>query len=76
MSSWVRYCVAVYVGLLISGALARPPWTYPDTSGPMPQPAQRGAEPGALPVPGLELPDAHENKSAAAPADSCATLIG
>lgn len=26
MSSWVRYSVAVYVGLLISGALARQPW--------------------------------------------------
>ncbi|MEM9348062.1 MAG: hypothetical protein AAGB26_15750 [Planctomycetota bacterium] len=26
MSSWVRYSVAVYIGLLISGALANQPW--------------------------------------------------
>lgn len=29
MSSWVRYSVAVYIGLLISGALARQPWRAP-----------------------------------------------
>jgi hypothetical protein len=29
MSSWVRYSIAVYVGLLISGALARQPWQGP-----------------------------------------------
>ena len=29
MSSWVRYSVAVYLGLLISGALAKQPWAGP-----------------------------------------------
>ncbi|MEM9021535.1 MAG: hypothetical protein AAGC44_13310 [Planctomycetota bacterium] len=29
MSSWVRYSVAVYIGLLISGALANQPWHPP-----------------------------------------------
>ena len=29
MSSWVRYSIAVYIGLLISGALARQPWHAP-----------------------------------------------
>ena len=29
MASWVRYSVAVYMGLLISGALARPQWQPP-----------------------------------------------
>lgn len=28
-TSWVRYSVAVYIGLLISGALARPPIQVP-----------------------------------------------
>lgn len=32
MSSWVRYSVAVYVGLLISGALSRPPIHVPSTA--------------------------------------------
>ena len=32
MSSWVRYAVAVYIGLLISGALARPPMSAPSAS--------------------------------------------
>lgn len=29
MESWVRYSIAVYMGLLISGALARPPMSAP-----------------------------------------------
>ena len=31
MESWVRYSIAVYMGLLISGALARPPWQAPSS---------------------------------------------
>ena len=34
MSSWVRYSVAVYLGLLISGALARPPVQAPAAQDP------------------------------------------
>ena len=36
MSSWVRYSIAVYVGLLISGALARQPWQGQGYSPPQP----------------------------------------
>jgi len=61
MSSWVRYCVAVYVGLLISGALVQPAWvpayprgaevlpTLPEASAPLPAepaPDARHAPPG------------------------------
>jgi len=62
MSSWVRYCIAVYFGLLLSGALAQPPWTrgYPaaydstpvsrDAAAPappgQPSPCPADAEPG------------------------------
>lgn len=35
MSSWVRYSVAVYIGLLISGALARQPWQAPGPTPPI-----------------------------------------
>lgn len=38
MSSWVRYSVAVYIGLLISGALARQPWRAPGYE-PPPEPS-------------------------------------
>lgn len=38
MSSWVRYCIAVYVGLLMSGALARPGWTQYPQARPLPAP--------------------------------------
>ena len=31
MSSWVRYSVTVYLGLLMSGALARPPMYAPNS---------------------------------------------
>jgi len=43
MSSWVRYCVTVYVGLLFSGAVARPPWTRQPPSD-QPPPARLEAE--------------------------------
>ncbi|MGB0768927.1 MAG: hypothetical protein ACPGYV_14600 [Phycisphaeraceae bacterium] len=36
MSSWVRYSIAVYVGLLISGALARQPWQGATSAPPPP----------------------------------------
>ena len=76
MSSWVRYCVAVYVGLLISGALARPSWTHP--SGSMPDaglyPAQR-SEPSEQAPPGLKAPNPGvEADASAALTRRCATL--
>lgn len=40
MSSWVRYCVTVYIGLLLSGALARPPWDRPSLGQTEPAPAR------------------------------------
>jgi len=56
MSSWVRYSVAVYVGLLISGALARQPWQRPAPV-PPPQPSvYQDTEPPAHPLPSPVLP--------------------
>jgi hypothetical protein len=77
MSSWVRYCVAVYVGLLISGALARPSWTYPNRAAPTPQPAQRAPAYPEVPAatPGQESLETDAGSKAAAHPTACATLI-
>lgn len=55
MSSWVRYCVAVYIGLLISGALVQPAWVpaytgevnYPTRIPEAAKPAAPSVSPGA-----------------------------
>ncbi len=68
MTSWVRYCVAVYVGLLISGALVRPPWTAYPAPAAEPRPAQLDAPPMSVPA----VPDALPSKQP--PADPTAVL--
>lgn len=67
MSSWVRYCVAVYVGLLISGALVQPAWvpasppgaevlpTLPEAS--VPRPAEPVPDARPAPPPRREAHD-------------------
>lgn len=52
MDSWVRYCITVYIGLLLSGALARPPWThrYP------PEPAAEQGYPAATKTDATQTP--------------------
>ena len=52
MSSWVRYSVAVYLGLLISGALAHPP-RYKPSDEPVVAPSVHYEAPPSrcLPVP-------------------------
>lgn len=57
MSSWVRYCIAVYVGLLLSGALARPPWTRPYQP-PAPEAMSRDTVVPMAPAPTLPQPAA------------------
>ncbi|MEO0474546.1 MAG: hypothetical protein AAF085_01065 [Planctomycetota bacterium] len=51
MSSWVRYSVAVYLGLLISGALARQP-----SRGPSPEPPPAPSVFHEVPTPTELLP--------------------
>lgn len=55
MSSWVRYSVAVYIGLLISGALARQPWQAPS-----PGPTVAPSVFHEVPTPGETLPPTTE----------------
>ena len=57
MSSWVRYSVAVYIGLLISGALARQPWRVPS-----PEPPVAPSVFHETPTPAEALPPAPEPK--------------
>lgn len=51
MSSWVRYSIAVYLGLLISGALARQPWQAPSAEPPAAPSVYREAPPPGEVIP-------------------------
>lgn len=76
MSSWVRYCVAVYVGLLLSGALAHPRWTLDQRYEGGVSPDQRDATIPLKPAPHEQwLPsEADEAPDLAVEAPSSATL--
>lgn len=76
MSSWVRYCVAVYVGLLISGALARPPWTYPSPAEPAPRPAHLDRNPLVPQAPKSEDPLEQKDSQSTAQRFTSDTLTG
>jgi hypothetical protein len=59
MSSWVRYSVAVYIGLLISGALAKQPWRgpSPDREHPVAPSVYRDAPPALHTLPPMPQPN-------------------
>ena len=55
MSSWVRYSITVYIGLLMSGALARPPLYVPsDQPADTPSVHHNAAPPGQALPPALD----------------------
>ena len=74
MSSWVRYCVAVYIGLLMSGALARPPWTQVPAPSGIDQPANQQFGPATPPIEPTTSPEAGHEPDATAWARASDTL--
>lgn len=72
MASWVRYSVAAYLGLLISGTVAHPPWEPAGPEVPIDYPeAHRPSDRAPMPTP----PRDDQPSPIAAAASRSATLV-